>query len=62
MEIRVEYWIEIWIKKKINSLDLESLIMINRAYDMMNNINALVNDGEDIYDAELEVSIFFLPN
>ena len=39
--------------------------MINRAYDLMNNINVLVNDqtGEGIiYDAELEVSIYILIN
>merc|ERR1719350_1270014 len=37
--------------------NLESLIMINRAYDLMNNINALINDGEngsDFSDPEME--------
>ena len=32
--------------------------MINRAYDMMNNINAIVHDGDeeqDFNDAEMEV-------
>eukprot|EP00090_Calanus_glacialis_P004033 TRINITY_DN12997_c0_g1_i1.p1 TRINITY_DN12997_c0_g1~~TRINITY_DN12997_c0_g1_i1.p1 ORF type:complete len:139 (-),score=38.40 TRINITY_DN12997_c0_g1_i1:183-599(-) len=36
---------------------LESLIMINRAYDMMNNINSIVNEGEEAEeykDAEME--------
>ena len=32
--------------------------MINRAYDMMNNINSIVNEGEEAEeykDAEMEV-------
>ena len=41
-------------------LGLESLIMINKAYDMMRNINTLVNEGEDgpiAKDEEMEVKI-----
>ena len=59
------YELKILSLNLIQSIDLESYVMINRAYDLMNNINVLVNDqtGEGIiYDAELEVSIYILIN
>ena len=57
------YELKILFLNLIQSIDL---VMIHRAYEKMNNINTLVNNAQAgegmIYDAELEVSIYFLNN